>query len=163
MLRKTHSQPPAASHQKSSSSSNSNSSDKDAKSRCKSIPGSALGDKKDVDRKTSVTGKDSGEKSKLENKKPSTGAVGGASSGSPKPKRTIFEGFRNTLRPKSKSQDGSSSSKISNVAGENYATVPDVVQDTGATGDQQKKANKQPSSESNEDVAPAATSAPVSS
>ena len=74
----------------------------------------------DLERKTSCptspTSKD-GDKPKLENKKTAPGALGGvaghgpnAGGGSPKPKRNIFEGLKNTLRPKSKSQDNSSNS-----------------------------------------------------
>ena len=69
-----------------------------------------------LDRKTSCptspTAKD-GDKPKLENKKTAPGALGAAGGGSPKPKRNIFEGLKNTLRPKSKSQDNSSSNSAS--------------------------------------------------
>ena len=49
---------------------------------------------------------------KLETKKTSTSSGGGATTsgsgaGSPKPKRNIFDGFRNPLKSKSKSQEGS--------------------------------------------------------
>ncbi len=76
----------------------------------------------DLERKTSCptspTAKEaSGDKPKLENKKTAPGSLGGAvgghphhphGGGSPKPKRNIFEGLKNTLRPKSKSQDNTS-------------------------------------------------------
>ena len=125
MLRKTQSQPQppksgSSSHGQGalSSTSHTNLSDKDLGGagglRCKVSTG-------EVERKTSCpsspTSRDPpNEKPRLENKKTAPAAIGATiglamspaavTSGSPKPKR-LFEGFRNTLRPKSKSQDNS--------------------------------------------------------
>ena len=85
-------------------------------------PDGANAKHQDLERKTSCptspTGKD-GDKPKLENKKTAPGALGGSAGvggGSPKPKRNIFDGLKNTLRPKSKSQDNSSSNSSGGAA-----------------------------------------------
>lgn len=44
------------------------------------------------------------------------GSGGGGSGGSPKPRRNLFEGFKNTLRPKAKSQDSSKNSESTAAA-----------------------------------------------
>lgn len=106
MLRKTQSQPqPSKTNTLPPMSSIKNIKKETQKhSRCKSVPGPAE-DAVNPKKKPSddVNNKDK----KAESRKTSANS-------SPKPKRTIFEGFRNTLRPKSKSHEASSvSSKVS--------------------------------------------------
>jgi len=76
-----------------------------------------------------------------DNEKPLLGSrkSGPGSSGSPKPRRNIFEGFKNTLRPKSKSQDTASAggssrdSKASSTASSDTVfNTPDVLHEAGA-------------------------------
>ena len=115
-------------------------------------PDGANAKHQDLERKTSCptspTSKD-GDKPKLENKKTAPGALGGgAGGGSPKPKRNIFDGLKNTLRPKSKSQDNSSSNSSGGAAitgasaqTSNSATAGGVSRIGGVSGSSQVYAN----------------------
>ena len=145
-LRKTHSQPqPQKSPGQKPSKSKSKESPKH--SRTKSVPN----DSKDkcTDGKhcpASPSGKSASlEKSKSDSKR----------SGSPKPKKTIFEGFRNTLRSKGKSD----TSRTTSVSGASQNESPLVENDCGKAsshgasstgGSVGKKAKKQGSSDSSE-------------
>ena len=70
-------------------------------SRCKSVPGPA-DDAVNPKKKASASDDTNNKDKKADGRK--------SSNSSPKPKRTIFEGFRNTLRPKSKSHEASCAS-----------------------------------------------------
>lgn len=87
-------------------------------------------DKSDVDRKTSCpsspTGKEPPTKHKLENKKTAPAGLGSSSGGSPKPKRTIFEGFKHTLRPKSRSHDKASAAAASSSGSHSHSNHGNV-------------------------------------
>ena len=69
-------------------------------SRCKSVPGPA---DNAVNPKKKASDDTNNKDKKADSRKSSANS-------SPKPKRTIFEGFRNTLRPKSKSHEASCAS-----------------------------------------------------
>ena len=71
-------------------------------SRCKSVPGPA-DDAVNPKKKASASDDTNNKDKKADSRKSSANS-------SPKPKRTIFEGFRNTLRPKSKSHEASCAS-----------------------------------------------------
>ena len=129
LLRKTNSQPQAKT---SATVSEKQKKQQDAKhSRCRSVPHHIQTDKVTPDgdsKKTcpaSPTNKDGQvEKLKLETKKTASGGLG-SSSGSPKPKRTMFEGFKNSLRPKSKGHESSKSSSAADSAHDTpYAKEP---------------------------------------
>jgi hypothetical protein len=157
MLRKTQSQPqpqgniikattlPAA---VSSSCTASSGSKKDSKAdnpkRCQSVPHAAQAAVNSKEGVPSPSQDASVEKLKLENKKTAPPTLGGPS-GSPKPKRTILEGFRNTLRPKSKSQEtnkvnssSSSSPSKSCEASSSYASATSQAQSSYSDSQQQE-------------------------
>ena len=103
MLRKTQSQPASKTNTLPPMSSIKNMKKSAQKhSRCKSVPGPA-DDAVNPKKKPSADDANNKADKKAESRKTSVNS-------SPKPKRTIFEGFRNTLRPKSKSHEATSSS-----------------------------------------------------
>ena len=96
MLRKTQSQPASKTNTLPPMSSIKNMKKSAQKhSRCKSVPGPA---DDAVNPKKKASDDANNKDKKAESRKTSVNS-------SPKPKRTIFEGFRNTLRPKSKSHE----------------------------------------------------------